>query len=363
MKKIILPISFFICCWLYAQEDSNRYSVDVSYFYGNIPRHSPNIAHLITGHPEGGMLSVSRKTYGSEDWEQRYNYPDYGATVIYADLQNEALGNNTSVYGHYGFYFLKRNLSVRIGEGISYCSNPYDKVTNNRNAAFGSRLVTSTFLAVNYKKQHLIDRLGLQAGLLLVHYSNGNMKAPNTSVNLITANVGVSYDLYDDEPDYKRTITDEPYTEKLKYNIVFRSGVNESDVINSGQLPFYVVSAYVDKRLSNVSAVQVGADMFFSTFLKEYIKYMSIAFPEDGFKGDEDYKRAGVFVGHELFINRLSVVTQFAYCFYNPVHYQSDVYQRLGLKYYVSKTIFGAITLKTHMAQAEAVEFGLGVRL
>ena len=56
------------------------------------------------------------------------------------------------------------------------------------------------------------------------------------------------------------------------------------------------MSAYADKRLSHVSAIQFGADVFFSNFLKELIYYKSVSFPEEDVTGDEDYKRAGLFL-------------------------------------------------------------------
>ncbi|GLB51115.1 hypothetical protein NBRC110019_01540 [Neptunitalea chrysea] len=348
---------------VFSQENTGSYSIDASYFYGNIPRHSTSISHLITGHPEGVALSFSAKTFGAEEWEQRFNYPDYGITLIYTDLKNEYLGDNTSVYGHYSFYFLKRNLMLRLGEGLAYCSNPYDKETNYRNSAFGSTFVTSTFLQINYKKEKLIDNLGLEAGLFMIHYSNGNFKAPNTSVNVLTFNVGVTYSIAGTEQEYIKTVSDNKFTEPIKLNMVFRSGVNMSDIIGSGQYPFYVGSVYADKRLSKLSAVQLGTDVFFSKFLEEYIKYKSIAYPDEGIKGDEDYKRAGVLVGHELFMNRLSLLTQIGFYVYNPIDYESGMYQRVGLNYHINKTVFAGLTLKTHAAQAEAVEFALGVRL
>jgi hypothetical protein len=123
------------------------------------------------------------------------------------------------------------------------------------------------------------------------------------------------------------------------------------------------LSTYADKRLSNISAIQVGADVFFSNFLKELIYYQSVAFPEKEVTGDEDYKRVGLFVGHELFINRMSVITQLGYYVYYPFDFEGRTYIRVGLKRYFGKKLFGAITLKSHGAKAEAVEFGIGVRL
>ena len=145
--------------------------------------------------------------------------------------------------------------------------------------------------------------------------------------------------------------------------MVFRSGINESDVIGSGQFPFYILSAYADKRLSHKSAVQLGTDVFFSMFLKELIYYKSVAFPEEHVSGDEDYKRVGVFAGHELFINKMSLVTQFGYYVYYPFDFEGRTYLRIGVKRYFGEKIFGAITLKSHGAKAEAVEFGVGIRL
>ncbi|SFU50047.1 Lipid A 3-O-deacylase (PagL) [Pustulibacterium marinum] len=363
MKQFFLLLCLFSFKLTLGQEKTHVYSVDLSYSYGNIARHNNSMAHLITGHPEGVFASISKETFGYEEWAQRYNFPDYGLTINYQELKNEALGDNFGLYAHYSFYFFKRNLMMRIGSGIAYATNPYDKVTNNRNNAFGSTLLPSTFLMLNYKKNHIFKNFGLQGGLTMIHYSNGNTKAPNTSINIIALNLGVNYDLSEEKPAYQHTLTNDKFTEPIKLNLAFRSGVNSSDNIGSGQFPFYIFSAYADKRINHVSALQLGGDAFLSTFLQEYVKYRSIAYPEESIKGDEDYKRFGVFVGHELFINKLSFVTQAGYYYYNPVHFESDFYQRLGLKYYISPKVFGAVTLKTHMAKAEAIEFGIGVRL
>lgn len=255
---------------------------------------------------------------------------------------------------------------LRIGQGLAFTENPYDKVTNFRNIAFGSKIMSGTYLMLNYKKERIIDRFGLQAGFTLLHYSNANIKAPNTSINTVTLNLGLTYNLEDQAPEYIATVSNaknETYTQPLKYNMVFRTGINESDVVGSGQYAFYILSAYADKRITRKSALQLGTDVFFSNFLKELIYYKSVSFPEENVTGNEDYKRVGVFAGHELFINKTSVVSQFGYYVYYPFDFEGKTYLRIGLKRYFSTKWFGAITLKSHGAKAEALEFGLGVRL
>lgn len=355
---------FFSVLFSFSQEsqEHTKYTLDASQFYGSIILHNPDISHLITAHPGGIILGYNRKTYGAEEWEERYNYPDVGYSFIYQDMNNETLGKNYSLYAHYNFYFLKRNMQLRVGQGIAYTTNPYDKETNFRNNAYGSDFLSSTYLMLNYHKENMIAGLGFKAGISLIHYSNANFRAPNTSTNTIAFNAGLVYDLDGGEAVEYIFRDKEKVTEPVKYNVVLRTGLNESDVIDMGQYGFVVASAYADKRLGRKSAVQLGADVFFSNFLKELIRYQSISFPENGVNADDDFKRVGVFVGHELFINKLSIISQLGFYVYYPFDFEGRMYNRMGLKRYFGDTVFGEITLKSHGAKAEAVEFGIGIR-
>ena len=363
MQKLLTYILLIITSVSFSQEDPKLFTLDANYFYGTILEHNPDISHLITDHPNGLILSYNRKTYGFNAWESRYNYPDWGFSFIYQDMKNQSLGEHCGLYAHYNYYFLKRNLMFRIGQGVSFATNPYHKEKNFLNNAYGSDLLSSTYIMLNYKKERIYKGFGLQAGVSIIHYSNANFRAPNTSTNTFAFNVGANYLLdYENEPSYISSTEVKKFKEKIKYNIALRSGINESDINGMGQFPFLVVSAYADKRLGRKSAIQIGTDVFFSEFLKELIHFYSVAFDEFDVEGDEDWKRVGIFVGHELFINKMSFETQLGYYIYYPYDFEGRVYNRLGLKRYFGDKVFGAITLKSHGAKAEAVEFGIGVR-
>jgi hypothetical protein len=352
-----------VICSAQSESDPKNYTLEASAYYGSILRHNPDVSHLITDHPTGFILGYNRKRYGYNEWEQVYGYPDTGLTFVYQDMKNPTLGHNFSLYAHYNFYFLKRHLQLRIGQGLAYTTNPYDKNENFRNNAYGSRIMSSTFFMMNYHKEKVLKKLGVKAGLSLIHYSNANVKAPNTSTNTLVINLGLMYSLDDDQQiEFIRQELPK-VTEPIRYNLVFRTGVNESDVVNSGQFPFYIFSFYADKRFSRTSALHLGTDFFFSNFLKELIRFQSISFPENEVAADTDYKRVGLFLGHELFISRLSILTQIGYYAYYPYDFEGRTYIRIGLKHYFGKKWFGAATLKSHAAKAEAVEFGIGVRL
>lgn len=357
---LLLSVTF---CFSQEGQEHKKYTLDANQFYGSIILHNPDISHLITAHPGGLILSYNRKTYGSEEWEQLFNYPDVGYSFIYQDMNNETLGKNYSLYAHYNFYFLKRNMQLRVGQGIAYTTKPYDKETNFRNNAYGSDFLSSTYLMFNYHRENIVAGLGFKTGISLIHYSNANFRAPNTSTNTMAFNLGLVYDMDGGkEVDYQHR-EKKTATEPIRFNFALRAGLNESDVIDSGQYGFYVFSAYTDKRLGRKSAIQLGADAFFSNFLKELIRYQSIAFPENNVNPDDDYRRIGLFVGHELFINKMSIISQLGYYVYYPFDFEGRMYNRMGIKRYFGDRIFGAVTLKSHGAKAEAVEFGIGIRL
>ncbi len=364
MKKLFCVLFLIITTLVTGQKFEDTNAVEVNFLRGNILPHSPELYQLITGHPEGIIVSLSKKTHGKEAWQSIYNYPDYGVYFLYEDFKNDILGKNYAVGAHYNFYFLKRNLMFKIAQGIATTSHPYDKETNSKNRAFGSRFMGNTNFLLNFKKENIIAGFGIEAGFFFTHFSNGRIKSPNSGINTYGLNVGVNYKL-DSKTNLRQDsiIPRIKFTEPIKYNIVFRTGINESLTIGSGQKPFYHIGFYADKRISRKSALQFGTELFLTTSLKEYIRYRSIAFPEDHLDPDTDYKRIGVFIGHELFINRLSLETQVGYYVYRPFKNDNAIYDRVGMKYYLTKNLYTGLAVKTHGFLAEALEFAVGVRL
>ena len=358
---LLLPV------FVFAQETpAGKYTVDANYFYGNIIPHRKSIQHLITGHPDGVLLSFSQKTFGDKEWESAYGYPDFGLSFHYQDMINNTLGDMYGLYGHYSFYFFNRSLMFRLGQGVAYNTNPYDKETNFRNYAYGAHFMPSTYFLLNFTRQDLWHGLGFNAGLFFVHHSNASMIAPNTSTNTIAANVGLNYTFGKSAQNvYKPHVPDTINYKKMpvQFTIAVRGGVNESDIIGSGQYPYYAASFYATKRISRKSGFELGAEFFWPEYLKEFIHYQSVAFPELHVVGTTDYKKAGIFGGYELYINNFSLEGQVGYYVYSPYNSTGLLYERVGLKYYLSNRIFGSVGLKTHGAKAEVMECSIGVRL
>ena len=367
MNKIALGLLMLLTIPCFGQEEKppKFYSLDASYFYGSIMEHNTDLAHLITGHPSGIILSWNQKTYGYQEWEQYHNYPDFGYSFIYQDMINPNLGDNYGLYGHFNFYFIKRLLNLRIGQGVAFNTNPYHPTENYLNNAYGTRLLSTTYLMGTLKKENIFKGFGIHAGVAIIHYSNADLKSPNNSTNTFTLTAGINYLLdYKNHPEEFIRREKRNYSEPFHYNFSIRGGINSNGVVGSPQLPFLTLSAFADKRLTMTNSLVGGAELFFSRSLEEFIDYKAAAFPQENNSGEEDAKRIGLFIGHRLHFNKISVVTDLGFYAYYPYEdYVNQVYNRLGLQRKITDHFWASATVRSHGANAEAVEFSIGYRL
>ncbi len=363
MSKLYFLLVLFSIV-VFAQDKKETNAVDVILIKGNVLPHTDDLQHLVTGHPDGIMINFLRQTHGNKEWQKAYNYPDYGGYFLYQDFKNDILGKNFALGMHYNFYFFNKNLVFKLAQGVAVTTNPQDKETNSKNNAFGSKILANTNFGLSFKKEYIIDNFGIQAGLMFTHFSNGRVKAPNSGLNTYGLSVGVNYNFSEKIKREKDSIpANLSFKEPVKYNIILRTGVNESPIIGSGQHPFYHFGFYADKRINRKSALQLGTEIFISNFFKDFIKYQTVAYPEQNLDPNTDFKRVGIFIGHELFINKISLEAQVGYYVYQPYKFDIPVYDRLGMKYYFNKKTYTGLSIKTHGFLAEALEFAIGVRL
>lgn len=354
-----LLLFLFVCSSAISQEN---WSTSLHYHQGAIVPHSKNISHLITAKPTGFLFSINHRTSGNKNWQHEYRFPDVGFSFHTQFNHNETLGDLYGAYGHYNFYFLNRKLQLRVAQGVAYATNPYDKESNFRNVAYGSKWMPSTYFMLSYDQPRIWHNIGLNAGISFMHHSNATIKSPNTSTNTLSLNLGLLYH-FSDEDLVTKSSSYTDYPQKMRYNLLFRTGVNESHIIGMGQKPFYHIAAIAEKPLNNYGAVQVGTEVFLSNSLKELIPFLATSFPEEEMNKDTDWKRIGLFVGYEWYLNKLTAEGNIGYYIHDEYKKNGSLYQRLGLRYYVTPNVFGIMSLKTHFAKAEAFEVGVGYKL
>ena len=347
-----------------AQETSivdKRVGVDV--FKGFIFKHKEQINHLITDHPVGFRVSIDRKYYGDQAWQQRFNYPDAGITLVYLDYKDSRLGKSLGAIPHYNFYFRKKKeapgqLKLKTGLGLGYNTNKYHREDNNKNNALSTDINFGMIVQAEYERR-LSNRLFFNTSIAFTHFSNGSIKKPNSGINVVSLNTGIAYSLHSQPQAYQRIEIEEPVAKNIGYAVSISTGMHEYSKIGSGSKPFWVVSGLIDRRLNAKSALGIALEWFASLSMKHDIKY------DYRLTGQErpDWHRIGLALSHELFISDLSVISQAGYYLYDDYDYYGKIYFRMGLRKYYRSGIFNTITVKSHGAKAEAAEFVIGYRI
>lgn len=363
LKKIIFIIFTGLPFLAFGQfKGSGNKAISVDYFKGFIFKHKPQIGHLITDHPTGFRISFDRRTYGSAPWQQRYNFPDPGLTFVYLDYNDERLGESFGIIPHFSFYLRKNKLAkdqfkYKIGLGAGYNTNKYDKETNNKNNVLATDINFGILFQAEYQRE-LSDRLFLNTYLAFTHFSNGAMKKPNSGINVVSANLGLSY-LIKYEPTVYVYDSEAPISkEGFGYTLTLSGGMHEFSKIGSGSRPFWVVSGLIDKRLNHKSALGISLEWFASLSMRHDIKYdYRIADKEK-----PDWNRIGIALSHELFISDVSLISQAGYYLYDEYDYYGKIYLRLGVRKYFNNKLYSSLVVKSHGAKAEAAEFAVGWR-
>ncbi|HLV45631.1 MAG TPA: acyloxyacyl hydrolase [Flavobacterium sp.] len=358
MKKLMWLWLFICPTILFAQQN---WRIESQYYTGSILPHSDQITHLITDKPSGFLVSASTTAFKNSFWKKHYNYPDIGFSFHYQNNHNQTLGDLYGLFAHYDFYFFNRRLNLRIAQGVAFASNPFDRETNFRNLAYGSHWMPSTYFQLMYR-QNIWKNWQAFGGLFLIHHSNATIKTPNISTNTVALTAGLSYTFEKSNNETLFENIPEIYS-KIRYSLAFRSGINESHIVGMGQKPFYHFTFATYKRLGYTGSIQLGTELFLSNTVKETIAFIVNSFPESDLPADTDWKRIGVFAGYEMHLNRLSLEGNVGIYVYDKYKENGALYQRLGLRYYVTKNWFGSMSLKTHFAKAEAFELGIGYKL
>ncbi|MFT5581439.1 MAG: hypothetical protein ACI9G9_000689, partial [Psychromonas sp.] len=139
----MLFIFFYLNSALFAQNRlTQNLNGSTNLFAGyNLPEY-PFLSTLTTNYIRGVDVNIFKETVGKSEWEQLYNYPDYGISFLYSTLGDDAVfGREIATTAYFKQYFLgQKRLRpfYRMGVGFSYVTRKFDLVENYLNVATGS---------------------------------------------------------------------------------------------------------------------------------------------------------------------------------------------------------------------------------
>jgi hypothetical protein len=363
MLKIISVLETTVALTLLLTGDANaqnrnKYFLDGRMLYGFVVAHSPRIEHLVTGHTKGFQLNFGKQTAGEKEWNNIYNYPQTGISLVNLDFANpERLGSATGVLVFVDLPFIRNPnfmFSLNLGEGLGYVTKKFSMAENRKNLVTGSKLnaAIQIFIQTSYR---LSPKTDFRLALGLTHFSNGSLTTPNIGINNASISSGLIFRF-----DTARTVPKKsllPQVDgKIRYEVFVSGGVKEIYPPEGKKYFAWSLSGEAVKPLSHKYSLSAGADLFYDLSIDDNVK------KESGILHNppSNRTRSGIFISNEFAFNRLAIVLQLGVYLYYPFKDDGSAYHRLGFRYRCSDHLLINYTLKAHYARADNTEIGIG---
>jgi len=300
---------------------------------------------------------AEKRVRGDQVWHHAYLMPSYGFSMLYTTMANpERIGNTVRLIPYLYLPFTRGTRSsfgMRIGWGLGYVSNAYDRLENNKQIAIGSRVNTAIHIMPQYR--YNAGRWLVTGGIGIDHWSNASYQLPNLGLNYLNASLGVGYTLAEaPAPVADVPIVEEPAAIR-EYSVVGAFGINETGRPLNGKHSVFSLSGQVQWRVSTKSRVSVGADLFNKGSLVDQ-------YPE--LRGNDrlSLTQAGIHGGYALGFGRGELFFQMGAYVYSPMPDDAPFYHRTGMRFRSGKHMVWNFSLKSHYANADHFEIGLGYR-
>ena len=340
------------------------YTLSLKYHYGFLIQTTPEVGQLVNQHPSSLELEALKQASGKNIYEQLYKHTQTGISLQYLIFDpTKPLGNALCLYPFFNFKLLenkKNQLYFRLGYGAAYVEKRFNVEDNYKNDMISSRFNFTFSGRINYYFK--IKKLNLNTGIGVLHISNGVIKVPDQGLNYVTIHLGFGISGASTPRFHSDTVP--AFKRKNVLFVSWAGGVNQTYPVNGPDYFQSTLSAYVGRRLNYKSTINAGIDLFYDGLNK--VNYNDTGYHLvqhfNPFKPIYYYK-VGFAAGHELSFKRIGLLTQFGVYLYNPFKLDPPVYQRYGVKYYITEKLFIMSALKIHYGSADYVEWTIGLRL
>lgn len=359
-KYIAFILTLMVIFPIRAQEKIMGYNIGLTYHTGYIIAHRSNVEILVNDYSRIAEFSFSKRFNGKNEWQQKYAYPYLGGSVMFFDFGNpEQLGKGVSLMAFYNFPLAQSDnleFNFKIGFGPGYVEKVFDKEKNYKNYVVSTHFNGFAFGNIN-ARYTFADHFALSAGLSISHFSNASAKKPNLGMNIPAINTGVTYRFGEKDKIVRESNHAYQFPEKVFHDVIAGFGKTNKEI--EGEVyPTFTLAYAATKHLSFKSKVGAGADFFYNSSLKD----------QNNPNGDEiitnfDVMQLGGNISYALQIDDLSIFINQG--IYIRTKYKEDglFYNRFGVRYLAWKSVILNLSMKTHFAVADYVEFGLGYRL
>ena len=350
----------FLCSSLYASEaDSTKNPLTISgnLHYGFIISHSSNVKEQSKTNPWGLELEIAWQQMGDKSWQKCFCYPRIGASLTYfnfanSDVLGRAYAASLFVEPHFNIQ-RKVNVSFKGGTGLVYLDQPYDPETNPENLFYSTHFSFILFanLQFNYR---IIPSLQLHIAGNYNHISNGSTKQPNKGINFPTLSLGLTRYFSKGLVSKRSKI---PLSELHPNRNLWRLALfSTGKEVANEQKKYWVlgISGYFTRVVGRMSGLSMGTEIVLDGAAKEQLERSG---------SSDSHFTWSLIGGHEFLLGRFVFSQQLGAYLVKEYDTLDPLYQRYGLTYHFTKSLFLGANLKVHRHVADFLDFRLGVTL
>lgn len=309
-------------------------------------------------------LRIGWQTRGSKAWHHALNLPYYGIGSYNLVFSNEEeIGYPSAVYFFFGAPFTRRSKSsfdFEFSFGLSYNWKPFDQIDNPFNLAIGSYKNAYIDAKIKYE-WYFSKRFSLNSGLRVTHFSNGALRHPNAGINMLAPSVGVKYDIVSKDPIPLSHIKNQKVKTFDEFNISITSGkrsVKDTYTINHKMVSLVNISFEYLRPAGDIFKYGIGLDLGI-----DENRNLNILGNNVSLAARKDQLFSGLTAIGQFRANRLGVHAGFGYeiANNNKIYFSNNLYQRIGLRYYLLDHLFAGIAIKAiNFSKADYIEWTVG---
>jgi len=306
-------------------------------------------------------MHIAKTTNGEKPWHSFYRNPQYGVSYMMIDLGSPSyLGKAHGIYPFLHFFLTPAdrtvNMNMRIGAGVAYMKNIFDRMDNYKNMAISTHFNS----ILNFRMEgrvRVAAPMYLSGGWAFTHISNGTVKKPNAGLNYFTVFAGLNC-AFGKEKIAKTTDHNFDIDRKWHYTIYLSGGVKTYTIFDDAK---YIASGLsLEASRSHLAFTRFSGtlDMFYDRSDYAYLRV------ENDMKINKiQTVKPGLAVGYSFLFGDLTANVQIGRYFFARSRQYGMIYQRLALSYSINDRINVRFGLKTHWGQADYMELSIGYKI
>lgn len=356
MKLLLTIILLVLFNQGIAQEKPESW-IEIRAKTGFLVAHRTSMGHLATDHAFAGELSYYFQPNSEKAWHQAYNNPRYGITLFAGSVGNqEVLGDYFGGYGFIDFPFVKRAhyvFSGKMGVGLGYGSKKYDSETNIYNLAIGSHLNAQICLAL--ENRFIFGKNAITANIDMTHFSNGATKVPNLGLNIPFVSLGYARKITESGKTGAKKEEEDIFNSRFEFGALGIFSTQQAYPTNGRQYPFYGLNLVARRIFTQKSGMEISFDVM--------SKQSIMVYHSDVDKSQLDIIQLGTYAGYIIPLDKLHIIIGMGVYVRDKYKPADPVYHRLGIRYRFDNGLNLNLTLKSHWARADYIEYGIGYTL